>query len=91
MGSITWGQEIAEVYDAAYSAMFEPPVLDPTVELLVELARGGAALEFAIGTGRVALPLSARSVPVHGNQPRFPDHAALPALTECCDMEHENL
>ena len=34
--------------------------------LLAELARGGPALEFAIGTGRVALPLSARGIAVHG-------------------------
>jgi SAM-dependent methyltransferase len=36
------------------------------VELLAELAEGGAALELGVGTGRIALPLSARGVPVHG-------------------------
>src|SRR5688500_7961472 len=36
------------------------------VELLAELAGGGRALELGIGTGRVALPLAARGVPVHG-------------------------
>jgi SAM-dependent methyltransferase len=41
-------------------------VLDPAVDRLAELARGGPALELAIGTGRVALPLSARGVTVHG-------------------------
>ncbi|WP_425841473.1 class I SAM-dependent DNA methyltransferase [Streptomyces fractus] len=46
--------------------MFTLEVLDPTVDLLAELAGDGAALEFAIGTGRVALPLAARSVDVHG-------------------------
>ncbi len=46
--------------------MFDPDVLDPTVELLAELAGEGAALEFAVGTGRVALPLAARGVPVSG-------------------------
>jgi SAM-dependent methyltransferase len=66
MGSITWGRDVAEVYDATYSAMFEPSVLDPTLDLLAELARGGPALEFAVGTGRVALPLSARRISVHG-------------------------
>jgi SAM-dependent methyltransferase len=66
MGSITWGQELAEVYDATYAAEFEAPVLDPTVDCLVELAGGGAALEFAVGTGRVALPLSERGVSVRG-------------------------
>jgi SAM-dependent methyltransferase len=46
--------------------MFAPEVLDPTVDRLVELAGSGRALEFAIGTGRVALPLAARGVEVHG-------------------------
>jgi SAM-dependent methyltransferase len=66
MGSITWGHELAGVYDRVYSAMFEPSVLGPMVGLLAELARGGPALEFAVGTGRVALPLSARGIAVHG-------------------------
>ena len=66
MVSITWGQEWAEAYDAIYAYQAEPSVLDPMVDLLVELARGGPALEFAVGTGRVALALSARGVPVQG-------------------------
>jgi SAM-dependent methyltransferase len=66
MSSITWGREMAGVYDATYSAMFEPPILGPTVDVLAELARGGPVLEFAVGTGRVALPLSARGISVHG-------------------------
>jgi len=57
---------VAEVYDSTSRAMFDPMVLDPAVEFLAELANGGAALEFAIGTGRVALPLSRRGVPVSG-------------------------
>jgi SAM-dependent methyltransferase len=66
VGSITWGPEIAEVYDTTYAAKFEPPVLGPIVDLLASLARGGPALEFAVGTGRVALPLAARGIAVHG-------------------------
>ena len=46
--------------------MFAPEVLGPTVDLLAELADGRAALELAIGTGRVALPLSERGVHLHG-------------------------
>ncbi len=46
--------------------MFAAEVLGPTVDLLAELAGDGAALEFAVGTGRVALPLAARGVPVSG-------------------------
>jgi SAM-dependent methyltransferase len=66
MGVITWGQELAEIYDKTTAAGFEPSVLDPMVDLLAELARGGPALEFAVGTGRVALPLSARGLRVQG-------------------------
>jgi SAM-dependent methyltransferase len=66
MASITWDAEIAEVYDEAYAAKFEPSVLDPMVGLLAGLAQGGPVLEFAAGTGRVALPLSSRGIVVHG-------------------------
>jgi len=66
MGSIMWERDVAEVYDQTYRAKFEPSVLDPIVDLLAGLAGGGPALEFAVGTGRVALPLSARGVAVHG-------------------------
>ena len=66
MGSVTWGADIAAVYDTTSAAMFDPAVLDPAVDLLAELAGGGRALELAVGTGRVALPLSARGVDVAG-------------------------
>jgi SAM-dependent methyltransferase len=46
--------------------MFDPAVVDPAVDLLAELAGSGRALELAIGTGRIALPLAQRGVPVHG-------------------------
>ena len=45
---------------------FDPAVVDPAVVFLAELASGGNALEFGIGTGRIALPLSRRGVAVHG-------------------------
>lgn len=61
-----WDEETARRYDASSAAMFAPEVLDPAVELLTRLAEGGPALEFAIGTGRVAVPLRARGVPVSG-------------------------
>jgi SAM-dependent methyltransferase len=66
MGSITWGREIAAVYDIAYAGTYEPQVLDPMVDVLSDLAQDGRALEFAVGTGRVALPLSQRGVSVQG-------------------------
>ena len=58
--------EVAESYDEDSADMFAPEVLGPTVDLLAELAAGGPALELAVGTGRVAIPLAARGVPVHG-------------------------
>jgi Methyltransferase domain len=66
MSTINWGPEIASVYDSTYAYMFSPTVLDPITGLLAALAGDGPALEFATGTGRVALALSARRVPVHG-------------------------
>jgi hypothetical protein len=58
--------EIASTYDQPGTGMFSDEVLKATVDCLVELAGGGAAMEFAIGTGRVAVPLAARGVPVAG-------------------------
>ena len=66
MSSIIWDRDVAEVYDQTYRAEFEPSVLGPIVDLLAGLAGGGPVLEFAVGTGRVALPLRARGVVVHG-------------------------
>jgi SAM-dependent methyltransferase len=53
---------VAERYDERTSGM---PV-EPIVDFLAEAAGVGAALELGIGTGRIALPLAARGVPVHG-------------------------
>lgn len=64
--SEVWDEETAERYDADAVAHFDPAVLDPTVDLLARLAAGGPALELAIGTGRVAVPLLERGVPVVG-------------------------
>ncbi len=59
-------EPVAATYDAPDSPMWSAEVLDPTVDVLAELAGdGGAALELAVGTGRVALPLGER-LPVHG-------------------------
>jgi SAM-dependent methyltransferase len=58
--------EIATTYDQPGQGMFSDAVLEATVASLVELADGGPAMEFAIGTGRVAIPLAARGVPVTG-------------------------
>ncbi|HEX6683591.1 MAG TPA: class I SAM-dependent methyltransferase [Candidatus Limnocylindrales bacterium] len=61
-----WDKAAAQHYDTPGVGMFAPEVLDPTVDRLAELAGDGAALEFAIGTGRVAVPLAGRGVPVTG-------------------------
>ena len=61
-----WDAETAARYDDTSAFMFAPDVLDPAVRFLAELADDGRALELAIGTGRVALPLVERGVPVSG-------------------------
>ncbi len=66
MGSVTWGQDIAAVYDRVYAQESTPDVLGPVVDALAGLSRDGQALELGVGTGRVALALSARGVLVHG-------------------------
>jgi Methyltransferase domain len=59
-------ERIAERYDETSAEMFDPAVVDPAVDFLADLAGDGAALEFAVGTGRIALPLARRGVRVHG-------------------------
>jgi SAM-dependent methyltransferase len=59
-------ERVAERYDESAAEMFDPSVVDPVVDLLVEIAGSGRALELGIGTGRIALPLAQRGVPVHG-------------------------
>ena len=75
VATIIWGPDLAARYDQEDEAMFSPAVLGPAVDLLAGLARAGTpgdgagharALEFAVGTGRVALPLAARGVQVAG-------------------------
>ncbi|WP_410785271.1 GNAT family N-acetyltransferase [Kribbella sp. C-35] len=61
-----WNADVAARYDTPGDGMFAADVLGPTVERLAGLADGGRALEFAIGTGRVAVPLSEYGVPVSG-------------------------
>jgi len=61
-----WDAETAERYDETSAFMFAPEVLDPAVRFLADMADDGPALEFAIGTGRVAIPLVERGVSVAG-------------------------
>ena len=62
-GPETYGEQVADVYDEWYRMPY-----DETQECstLAELAGAGRALELGIGTGRIALPLAARGVEVHG-------------------------
>lgn len=53
-------------YDLGAPEMWDPGLLDATAEFLAGQAQGGPALEFGIGTGRVAIPLSERGIHVHG-------------------------
>jgi SAM-dependent methyltransferase len=59
-------ERVAARYDESTGPEFDPSVITRTVDFLAELAGNGRALELAIGTGRIALPLAARGVPVHG-------------------------
>ncbi|QGN32869.1 bifunctional 2-polyprenyl-6-hydroxyphenol methylase/3-demethylubiquinol 3-O-methyltransferase UbiG [Microlunatus sp. Gsoil 973] len=61
-----FGADVAAGYDDPESPMFQAAQIAPAVERLAELAGDGRALEFAIGTGRIALPLAERGVPVEG-------------------------
>jgi SAM-dependent methyltransferase len=63
---VHFDEGVAAAYDERAAALFTPEVIDPTVDLLTELAAGGAALELGVGTGRVAIPLGRRGVAVHG-------------------------
>ncbi|MCS7475514.1 class I SAM-dependent DNA methyltransferase [Umezawaea endophytica] len=61
-----FGESVAARYDESSAAEFEPGVVDPAVAVLAGLAGAGRALELGVGTGRLALPLARRGVPVHG-------------------------
>jgi SAM-dependent methyltransferase len=59
-------EPVAAVYDDPSDEMFSGAVVGATVDFLAERTRGGRALEFAIGTGRIAVPLAGRGVRVSG-------------------------
>ena len=61
-----FGPQVAERFDDRYAYQADPAVIEPVVDFLAELAGDGRALELGIGTGRIALPLAARGVSVHG-------------------------
>lgn len=59
----SYGDAFADVYDEWYANISD---VDATVRTLVELAGGGPVLELGVGTGRLAIPLAAAAVEVHG-------------------------
>jgi SAM-dependent methyltransferase len=65
-GAAAFGQRMADVYDTWYGTRLAAATTAESVEVLAALATGGRVLELAIGTGRVALPLAARGLSVHG-------------------------
>jgi SAM-dependent methyltransferase len=59
-------ERVAARYDESAADIFDSAVVDPVVDFLAEIAGSGRALELGIGTGRIAVPLAQRGVPVHG-------------------------
>jgi SAM-dependent methyltransferase len=59
-------ERVAARYDESDEVLVDAGMVDPIVAFLVEIAGSGPALEFGIGTGRIALPLAQRGVPVQG-------------------------
>ena len=60
--AMSFGEDVAAIYDEISQRGDEASA----VAFLEQLAKGGSALELAIGTGRIALPLAARGVKVDG-------------------------
>ena len=60
----SFDEKVAATYDDG--VMSDPKVVGPAVDVLAELAGSGPALEFAIGTGRIAVPLARKGVAVQG-------------------------
>jgi SAM-dependent methyltransferase len=61
-----FGERVAASYDESTGEMFGLDAVQPAVDVLTDLAGSGRALELGIGTGRIALPLAQRGIPVHG-------------------------
>ena len=66
MAWVGFDEWIAERYETLWPELFDPAVVDLAVSVLADLAAAGPALEFGVGTGRIAVPLSGRGVRVHG-------------------------
>lgn len=80
-----WDEDAAKQYDTPGEGMFSPEVLGPTVDVLSKLAGNGPVVEFAIGTGRVAVPLWEAGVQVSGIEL---SHAMISRLREKAGEDH---
>lgn len=78
---------IAARYDDPADPMNSPAVVDPAVDRLEALAGGGRVLEFAIGTGRIAVPLRSRGVDVQGIEISEPMVVVLRAKPDAAGIE----
>lgn len=79
-----WNDETAQCYDTPGAGMFSEEIIGPTVQVLAALAGNGRAVEFAIGTGRVAIPLHEAGVNVCGIEL---SHAMIARLREKVNEE----
>jgi SAM-dependent methyltransferase len=78
---------IAQRYQTLWPELFEPAVVEPTVAFLADLAGTSPALEFGIGTGRIAIPLSQRGVQVSGIELSAAMVAQLGAQSEASNID----
>lgn len=74
-----FGESVAATYDETVDHLFDASLVEQTVDFLAGVADGGAALELGLGTGRIALPLAARGIAVHGIELSRPMAARLRA------------
>jgi SAM-dependent methyltransferase len=86
VSSDVWDEETAAAYEEEAAEMFAPGVVGPAVEFLARLAGSGRALEFAIGTGRIGVPLVQRGVPVTGIELSAPMASRLRAKISEVDL-----
>jgi SAM-dependent methyltransferase len=62
----TYGEHMAAFYDQWVERLGVSADTDPAVTFLAGVAGGGRVLELGVGTGRIAAPLAARGLEVHG-------------------------
>lgn len=86
VSSDIWDEATAAVYDDEAAEMFAPEVVEPAVDFLARLAGTGPALGFAVGTGRLGVPLVRRGVPVTGIELSAPMASRLRAKVSEADL-----